>query len=59
MNIHFRNVDYKIKGVISSLNTFCAESAGSVENMTIEQIDSYIEELKEAKESLIEGKNTS
>lgn len=56
MNNHFHNVDYKIKCVINSLNTFCSESAGSVENMTVEQIDSYIEDLKEAKESLIKGK---
>lgn len=57
MNIHFQNVNYKIKFVICELNTFCPESAGSVKNMTIEQIDNYIEVLKEAKCSLIKGKD--
>lgn len=57
MNNHFHNVDFKIKCVISELNTFCPESAGSVENMTVEQIDSYIANLKEAKESLISAIN--
>lgn len=53
---HFGNALYKIKCVISALNTFCPESAGSVEDMNIEEIDSYIEFLQDAKRSLIKGK---